>query len=125
MKKNDIILIVSLLAVIGIFVLITQLVSKPGAYAVIKIDGKIVEKLPLDQDTKVEIHGAGGGTNTVVVKNGSVFVQDADCPDRYCVKHKKIKADTETIVCLPNKMVIEIVGSKNDKSSIQLDEFAQ
>ena len=45
---------------------------------------------------------------------------DADCPDQLCVKQKKISLKNETIVCLPNKVVIEIEGA----DSSQLDAVA-
>jgi len=38
-----------------------------------------------------------------------VDVIEADCPDKICVKHTNIKNAGETIICLPHKLVIEIV----------------
>ena len=41
-------------------------------------------------------------------------MEDADCPDRLCVKQGRIKKVGESIVCLPHKVVIEIVGEKEE-----------
>ena len=41
-------------------------------------------------------------------KDGSVTVQDADCPDKICEKHRAINRTGETIICLPHKLVVEI-----------------
>jgi hypothetical protein len=38
----------------------------------------------------------------------------ADCPDKLCVHQKAISATGETIVCLPNKVVVEIAGETED-----------
>ena len=48
------------------------------------------------------------GTNVVSVKDKAVFVSNADCPDKICVKHREISRVGETIVCLPHKLVVEI-----------------
>ena len=31
----------------------------------------------------------------------------ADCPDQLCVKQKAVSKNKESIICLPNKVVIE------------------
>ena len=35
-----------------------------------------------------------------------------DCPDRLCVQQHAICKERETIVCLPNKVVVEVVGGE-------------
>ena len=41
------------------------------------------------------------------VKNGEVKMTEADCPDHLCMKQKAVDNTGGTIVCLPNKVVIE------------------
>ena len=41
-------------------------------------------------------------------------MEDADCPDKVCVKTGKIKKPGQTIVCLPHRTVIEITGDNAD-----------
>mgnify|MGYP002574392278 CR=1 FL=1 len=45
-----------------------------------------------------------------VIENGSVHMEDADCPDQYCVQHAAIRSSHETIICLPHELVVEITG---------------
>ena len=45
-------------------------------------------------------------------------MKDANCPDKICEGHQKISYKGETIVCLPHKVVIEIV---TDDSENELD----
>ncbi|KAI4447103.1 hypothetical protein C823_001622 [Eubacterium plexicaudatum ASF492] len=37
----------------------------------------------------------------------------ADCPDQLCVHQKAISGQGETIVCLPNKIVVEIAEGED------------
>ena len=99
-SRADILLIVGImiLAIAGLFV--WKKLQKPGAYVDIMIDGDSVKTLQLDQDTSYEVKQQTG-VNTVVV-------QDADCPDKICEKHRAISQTGETIICLPHKLVVEI-----------------
>ena len=58
-------------------------------------------------------HGIGG-TNTCVIANGIVSMTEADCTDLICVHTKSIDARGGTIVCMPNRVVLEIVDPRGD-----------
>lgn len=49
--------------------------------------------------------------NLFSVTNGTVTMEAADCKDQVCVRHIPISSDRESIICLPNKLVIEMSGS--------------
>ena len=106
-SRADILLIVGflILAVAGLFA--WKKLKTPGAYVDIMINGDSVKTLRLDQDASYEVKQQVG-VNTVVVQDGSVTVQDADCPDKICEKHRAISQTGETIICLPHKLVVEI-----------------
>ena len=97
--RNDLILIAVLLAAAGIAFGIIQLGKK----------SKEVATYPLNVDTSVTINSPTG-FNTLVIKDGKADVTDADCPDKLCVNQHSISYDGETIVCLPNKLVVKIVS---------------
>ncbi len=52
------------------------------------------------------------GSNTVLIKENSVCVTDASCPDKLDVKAGEINKTNQIIVCLPNKLMIEIKGGE-------------
>ena len=52
--------------------------------------------------------------NLLIIKNGRAYVKDASCPDGICSSHSKIYRDGESIVCLPNRVVVTVVSSSND-----------
>lgn len=57
------------------------------------------------------------GPLKIEVKNGKIRVAEAVCPNRTCVHTGWISSPGRVIVCLPNKMIIEI-PSKNAKGEI-------
>ena len=46
----------------------------------------------------------------ILVEPGRIRVSQANCPDQVCVEMGAISDGTVPIVCLPHKLVIEIVG---------------
>lgn len=49
--------------------------------------------------------------NVVVIHNGTVHMESADCRNQVCVHTGEISKAGESIICLPNKVVVEITGS--------------
>ena len=48
--------------------------------------------------------------NVVVISGGTVSVTEASCKNQVCVKHGVISRPGESIVCLPNRLVVTIEG---------------
>lgn len=117
--KRDIMLISTLIIVCAAaFLIINFAVKKDGITAVVKVDGNIVYMLALDKNASVTVEGYQGGSNTVVIENGTVYMKDADCPDKLCEKTGKISKNGETIVCLPHRVVVEIQGGEGNVDSL-------
>ena len=57
------------------------------------------------------------GTNTVLEEPGRICVSHADCPDQVCVMQGWISNSVIPIVCLPNRLVIQI-EAENQESVI-------
>ena len=79
----------------------------------ITLDGELVKEIKLNQvgaSFSFTVTGASGLTNTILVEKGRIRVEEADCPDQICVDQGFISDGTVPIVCLPNRLVIEIVG---------------
>ena len=117
--KRDIMLIATLIIVCAaVFLIINFVVKKDGITAAVKVDGNIVYMLPLDKNASVTVEGYQGGSNTVVIENGTVYMKGADCPDKLCEKTGKISKNGETIVCLPHRVVVEIQGGEGNVDSL-------
>lgn len=115
MNKYDKILIAVLLVVALSFSFVYQrFVREEGSRVVITVDGKEYKELDLNEDTSLLIEGANGGTNHLVIADGAVKMDKATCPDLVCVRQRKIQYSGESIICLPNKVVVKIVGGQED-----------
>ena len=112
--RNDIILAVIVIAVAAAGLLLLNVFKTEGAYAVVKIDGKETERYLLSVNTEVVIETENNGRNTLVIENNKAFMKDSNCPDKICDGHSKISYKGETIVCLPHKVVIEIIADDSD-----------
>lgn len=62
-----------------------------------------------------------GGFNTVEAENGRIRVADADCKDGSCMRQGWVSGGITPIVCLPNRLVIEISGDSKDTQDTQVD----
>ncbi len=109
-KTADLVLVGGLLVVAAVLFLLLSRWSAGGHAVEVQVDGKTVVTLPLDTDTTYTIDGAGGGHNILVIADGRATVTEATCPDGVCVRHRGIDRAGQSIICLPNKVVVKVVG---------------
>ena len=107
--KADLLMLILLVAagIVGYISLKTFM--KKGGSVRVTVDGQTVKTVSLDDDGEYSITGYDGGFNTLVVKNGKAYIKEADCPDKLCVNQGKISKEGETIICLPHRVVVEII----------------
>lgn len=81
-------------------------------------DGKLIKKISLNkEETKTyRIDTENGNFNILEVRKGCVSVIDADCPDKLCEKIECNSSKSLPIVCLPNRLVVEIVEEKQSNN---------
>lgn len=108
-RRNDLLLAGIVLLVALSALLIMRLTRTEGATVLITVDGEEYARYPLSEDTRVTI-GDTEHQNTLVISDGQAWVEDASCPDKLCVQQGHIHYDGEMIVCLPNKVVVQIMG---------------
>lgn len=114
--RNDVILaaVIVVIAVAGL--LFISLTKVQGEMVVVKVDGAETYSCSLSENTRFEIKTGENNENinVVVIENGKVCVTEADCPDGICKEYRPISYVGETIVCLPHKVVVEIVGDSTE-----------
>lgn len=115
MKRHDLYLVLALVFVALSLFAFNRMSEKSGNCAVIYVDNKEFKRLPLSEDTTLNINGK----NTVCVKDGKVFMESADCPDRLCVHQNPLKLSGRDIVCLPNRVTIRVVAEKEVDGVVQ------
>lgn len=115
MRKNDLILIGTVLLLVVIAFVIINVTKSGGSKVLITIDGKEHKTLYLNEDTTYTVRQENGQWNVLTIKDGHVDMTDASCPDKLCVQHKDIHYSNETITCLPNKVVLQIIGGEESE----------
>ena len=109
--RNDIIFL-SLLAClcIAVCVIIYAGGMKKGSYITVTIDGKEYGTYSLQENQTIPVGG-----NTIAIKNGKAKMIEADCPDQLCIKQKEVCYDKESVICLPNKVVVTVTSEEENE----------
>lgn len=111
-RKKDFILIAVIIVTAAISTLLIAFAQKgTGRTVRITVDGVLYGEYCLSENQSVTIDEAFGH-NKLVIENNSAYMADADCPDKYCMDYKPISNGGETIVCLPHRLVVEVVGER-------------
>lgn len=103
-KIGDLIVLAVLLIAAALAI---YFMTKPtGSEVYIYKDGKLLEavSLSVEKTVKIDEH------ITVKISGGAAYVLKSDCKGQDCVKAGRISKAGEMIVCLPNKVVLKIVG---------------
>ncbi len=125
MKKGDWAIIISGVALAAIlyfsYYQLIDLARASAHHVVIKSEGTVVKTFPLDAKTDETYQFKNAyGTNLIVIKGGLVDVSAADCKNKICVNSESISKVGQSIICLPHRLSVEIVGDDGD----QVDEIA-
>ena len=115
--KNDIIFTVTLLVAVCLAALVLLLVRTEGDTVIVTVDGELYGEYSLKADQTVEIK-SGDGYNLLVVEGGRAYVKSASCPDGICAAHRPVSHNGESIICLPNKVVVEIRTASDSQPDI-------
>ena len=75
---------------------------------IVRQNGKVIETLSLDQNITRTVSSHQGHTNVFRIQDGLVTMKQADCGDHTCVNTGSISRAGQSIVCLPNKLVLQI-----------------
>lgn len=106
--KADIIFIAAVLLLALVLFGISRLRQTGGAYVTVTVDGKETARYSLSEDG---IYALNGGSNTLVISDGKAQVTEANCPDGLCIHQGAIQYTGQTIVCLPNKLIVTVYGA--------------
>ncbi|MCQ2567827.1 MAG: NusG domain II-containing protein [Mogibacterium sp.] len=111
LTKADIILLI-VLVLIGIASTVYVSSSKTGGDKIsITRSGKLYGTYSLIEDREIPItDDSGEVTNTVVINGGKVHMGSASCHNQVCVHHAAISSNGESIICLPNRVIVQIEG---------------
>lgn len=123
MKKTDLIIIgiivVFILSLYGFNQWQNSRASSDTMIAKIYYDGQLIAEADLNKDQEFVVEQIG--YNKVEIRDGKVYMTDADCPDQICIAASPVDGVNESIVCLPNRVHVVIEGEKE----AEVDEIAR
>ena len=113
MNKNDFKLILILVLISLIFITYFKVFNNEKSNeAQVYYENEVVLKIDLTKDSEYDVEGYNGNIH-IVVKDNKIKVDEENSPKHLCSKQGFISSSNESIVCLPNKVVIKIL-SKDD-----------
>lgn len=83
-----------------------------AAMVQIYLNGDLIEELPITTDRELTV--SADYANTVSIRGGKAAITESDCPGADCVYSGWISSPGRSIVCLPNRVEIRVVGIESD-----------
>lgn len=126
MKKKDVIIIAgALLCALALYLVSQVSLGAEASAVVVTVDGVETLRRPLTMENRYEIAQEDGSLNVLRVEGGAVFMEEANCRDGLCIRQGKMKNAAKTIVCLPHKVVVQLVGDAPESDVSDLDVIIQ
>lgn len=122
LTKGDKVLIIVLIIFSLLFAYYMATVNKnlEKKYVSIQINGEEINTIEFSKDIIGEkyVLETEFGRNVLKFGDGEVKIIEASCPDQLCVKQGKIGQVGQLIVCLPNRLVVEIKANNAGNDDI-------
>lgn len=104
-------LLVSVAALVGINLFYAS--DGNNLEAVVVDSNNEEHRFSLDEDASHTIT-TSLGYNTIEIKDGSVKVSHADCPNQTCVETGAVHEPGSIIVCLPHELIVTVEDTSGD-----------
>lgn len=118
MKRADVLLLVVLVLLAGFFILRNVMSSQETAQIIeIRQGNEEPTYVSLHEDAIIDL-SRDGKINVIQVKDGSVHMIEANCRDHLCVKKGHITKVGDSIVCLPHRLAISILGEEEGEIDV-------
>ena len=118
--RNDLIFIAAILVIVAMVAAALFFLRGEGSTVQVEVDGTVIGTYPLSVDREVEIKTGENGEelNLLVIKDGKATVTTATCPDGICAAHRPISREGESIICLPHKVVVTVIGGSGEEPDV-------
>ena len=117
-KKADIILFFLLIALsIGLTAASFAISGQGGSRVLVTVEGKEFGTYDLNRDQTVDIK-SGDHINRIIIEDGTVRMVEANCHNHVCIQQGKKSRVNETIICLPNRVMVRITGEEAEVDAV-------
>ncbi|MGN0664313.1 MAG: NusG domain II-containing protein [Negativibacillus sp.] len=115
--KKDLVLIGAILLIavlLGGFFLLKQ--KAESGIAALSINGEIVELYDLsrEEDRLIDLQETYGVPVLLEIQNHAIRFRESQCPDHICENYGFISKETQTAVCMPNRVVLTIYSPQDN-----------
>lgn len=122
MTKWDkaLIVIIIVASILGLYFVKSGTFNSGTKYVIIEVDGKEYKKISFGSNIigkTIDIN-TEFGYNKIEFGNQKVRVVEADCPNKLDVKQGWISSTGEVIVCLPNRLVVQITTENQENENV-------
>ena len=118
-NRYDRLFLVILAGVILLLFLYQHFAGSKGSYILVTQKGEKIGEYSLLENQTFVVTDENHSYNTIVIENGQVWIDQADCPDKLCVKQGKISKGGRSIICLPHKLTILVqADSKQEYDAV-------
>ncbi len=116
--RNDIIFIAAILLIAAVGLVYLFVFRRSGDTVKVTVDGELYGIYSLSENITEDIITGNDSSsmNRLVIRDGKAYMEEASCPDGICVAHKPVFRNGESIVCLPNKVVVTVFTEKDSSS---------
>ena len=105
-NRYDRLFFVILAGVILLLFLHQHFAGSKGSYILVTQNGEKIGEYSLLENQTFVVTDENHSYNTIVIENGQVWIDQADCPDKLCVKQGKISKNGQSIICIQHKLTI-------------------
>lgn len=113
LKKNDRYIVLAVLAVAAfLFTYQRYMMTSEGATVLVQRNGETIASYPLTGEENLIFTDENGNKNVLIIRDKKAYMEEANCPDKLCVKQRAIAKTGESIICLPHKLVVQIIGGE-------------
>jgi hypothetical protein len=115
LTAGDIVVCVAVLLASGVLAGIAGRSATGATHAVVTVGRDEVAVIALASPGVTTVDGRTGPL-TLAVHDGAVRVSESDCPHRICVAMGEKRLTGEVIACVPNAVLVRLVGGAPDPS---------
>lgn len=112
MKRSDYVLIAVLIAIGLLGICVVAINWKNGEEVIVYSEGECIGIYSLLEDKNISVDTLNGGRNTVVIRNNSVYIEEANCPDKICINQGMINKSQQSICCAPNRLIVIVTTTQ-------------
>lgn len=116
-KVADYILLVVLLVVGIASSMYISMSSEAGSKVIVRTRGELYGTYSLMEDNEIVVT-QDQKENIITIADGQVVMHSASCKNQVCVDHAPISMTGESIICLPNQVVVTIEGKEDEFDAV-------